>query len=168
MPDSGVQKSRGCLSMQIFNRCLLILVSTALLGGCITQPKVEFYLTNIAPLPSTLFEQRVRLDLRVQNLDERPLRASGADVALLVNGSRLARGVSNQEIELEALSDTTTSVVVSSSVFDSVRQLLGLPGREVFTYELRGKLFSPGLNRRFQRSGEFTREELNRLIAPKN
>ena len=133
-------------------------------AGCATQPPVEVYLTNIAPMPSTLFEQRVRLDLRVQNLTEKPVRATGADVQLMVNGRQLARGVSSEPVEVAPLGETATSVVVSSSVFDTVRQLLGLPGRTSFTYALRGKLFTNGFNRRFKRSGELTREDLGRLF----
>lgn len=162
---TGFTKARHH-SLQARCRHLMWLATLCLLGlgGCATQPQVEVYLTNIAPMPSTLFEQRVRLDLRVQNLSESPLRATGADVALVVNGRQLARGVTNTPLEVDALDEAATSIVVSSSVFDSLRQLLGLPGRTSFTYALKGKLFTSGLNKRFTRSGELTREDLGRLL----
>ncbi|NKB99434.1 MAG: hypothetical protein GKR90_13190 [Pseudomonadales bacterium] len=155
------KKSYGVSRVRLF---VITFVLCFISSGCSPQPRLEVYLMNIAPMPSTLFEQRVRLDVRIQNLTETTVSASGADLALSVNGKRLARGVSNEPIQIGALADTTTSIVLSSSIFDSVRQLLGLKDREIFTYNLRGKLFTDGLDRRFQRRGEFTRANLNQLL----
>lgn len=149
-------------------RTLLPLLALAALGACSSQPRVEVYLANITPLPSTLFEQRVRLDLRVQNLSEQPISATGADVRLILNDRQLARGVSNQPIEIAPLSDAMTSVDVSSSVFETIRQLLTFESRQAFSYALKGKLFMTGLDRRFSRAGELTRDDLAKLGARRN
>jgi len=126
------------------------------------------YLTNITPLPSTLFEQRVRLDLRVKNLHETPIQATGIDVSLRLNGKRLARGVDGKAISVPRLGETTASVVVSSSIFDTVKQVLSLRDRDVFTYGLSGKLITQGIDKRFSRSGEISRAELQPLVQTAN
>jgi LEA14-like dessication related protein len=139
-----------------------------MLGGCTATSNVDVYLTNITPLPSTLFEQRVRLDLRVKNLGEAPIQATGIDVALRLNGKRLARGVDGQAISVPRLGETTASVVVSSSIFDTVTQLLSMRERDTFTYGLSGKLITQGIDKRFNRSGEISRADLQPLVQAAN
>lgn len=144
------------------------LLCLAILAGCTATSNVDIYLTNITPMPSTLFEQRVRLDLRVKNLGETPIQATGIDVALLLNGKRLARGVDGQSIEIPRLGETTASVVVSSSIFDTVTQLLSMRDRDLFTYGLSGKLLMPGLDKRFNHSGQISRSDLQPLVQTTN
>ena len=143
--------------------CCALLVLLA--GGCATDPSVEVFLIGMTPVESSMFEQRMRLDLRVQNAGNDELRATGVAVTLNVNDSRLAKGVDNQPFTVPRLGDATTSAVVSTSLFDMARQLLGLPGRESFSYRLEGKIYleNRARARRFSRSGELTREQLGRL-----
>ncbi|MEM7080920.1 MAG: LEA type 2 family protein, partial [Pseudomonadota bacterium] len=135
-------------------------------SGCVTTPDVEVFVTAFKPMPSTLLEQRVRLDLRVQNLSERELNITGLDLHLRVNNRRLARGVSNQQVSIPRLSEGKLSVVVSSSLFDSIRQLLAVPETERFQYSLAGKVFTSGLTRRFRRAGEIERGDLQAFTSP--
>jgi len=137
----------------------------SLLTGCATQPAVDVYLVNIKPLPSTLFEQRAEIDLRFQNLGDQPIRASGVNISLTVNGKKLAQGVSRGNFTIPPLSESTTSVTVSSGLFDTIRQLLAIPERESFSYILKGKIYADGLDRRFRRSGELHKTDL-RALAP--
>jgi hypothetical protein len=136
-------------------------------GGCATDPSIEVFLIGMTPVQSSLFEQRVRLDLRVQNSGAKELRATGVAVTLNVNDDRLAKGVDNTPFQVPRLGDATTSAVVSTSLFDMARQLLQLPGRDSFSYELKGKIYLEdwGRARRFSRSGELTREQLGRLAG---
>ncbi len=138
-------------------------------GGCATDPSVEVFLIGMTPVESSMFEQRMRLDLRVQNAGDKELRATGVAVTLDVNDSRLAKGVDNQSFVVPRLGDAATSAVVSTSLFDMARQLLGLPGRDSFSYKLEGKIFLENRlrARRFSRSGELTREQLSRLSGSK-
>ena len=138
-----------------------------LAGGCASEPAVEVFLTGVTPVESSLLEQRVRLDLRLQNASEKELQASGLEVVLKVNDSRLARGVDNRAFLVPRLGEATTSAVVSTSLFDMVRQLLSLPGRESFSYELEGKIYLEGWRgaRRFHQGGVLTREQLERLVG---
>ena len=136
---------------------LALMIMTA--GGCASQGKVDVYLVNVTPMPSTLFEQRARLDLRVQNLSDAPLEATGLDVALEVNGRRLARGVDGHAFTVPRMGEALASVIVSTSVFDTVKQILGMRERQVFTYALKGKV-TAGVDRRFSKTGEISRADL--------
>ena len=146
-------------------RLTLLLCVLMALTGCTSTAAVDVYLTNITPMPSTLFEQRARLELRIQNLGEKPLQATGIDVDLRLNGKRLARGVDGVGFTVPRLGETTTSVVVSSSVFDTISQLLTLQGRDVFTYALKGRVITPGVDKRFSRAGQLSREDLQPLVS---
>ena len=140
---------------------LLIVAAT----GCATQNQVDVYLTNLTPMPSTLFEQRVRLDLRLQNLTEVPIEATGLDVALRVNDRRLARGVDAGSFTIPRLGEAQASVVVSSSVFDTIKQILGIGDRQVFSYTLQGRVITAGADKRFSKRGEISRAELQPLAG---
>lgn len=147
-------------------RRLAVMISMLVLSqltGCTTQPQIDAVVSGIAPAQSTMLEQRARIDVRIQNFSERTISASGISLELDVNGKRFARGVSNQTFSVPALGESMASVVVSISVFDMVRQLLGLEGRETFDYVLSGKVFGAGTTAadyRFKHRGELTRDQL--------
>ena len=137
-----------------------------LLAGCTTQPQVDVIVSRIAPAQSTMLEQRAQIDVRIRNFSDRAIAASGMTLELDINGGRFARGVSNQAFSVPALGESVTSVVVGISVFDVVRQLLALEGRQTFDYVLRGRIFGTGVfSGRFDRRGELTREQLARIGA---
>lgn len=145
------------------NRVVVALLVAGFMAGCATPGNVDVYLKNITPMPSTLFEQRAQLDLRLQNLGEAPVAATGLDVTLRVNGRRLARGVDAGAFTIPRLGEASASVVVSTSVLDTIKQILGLRDRQVFTYTLKGKVFTDGIDQRFHKSGEISRTELEPL-----
>jgi LEA14-like dessication related protein len=142
------------------------LVLTALAGGC-AAPAVDVALVGLAPLESTLLEQRLRLDFRLQNASQRSIQATGLDVVLDVNGRQLARGVDNGVFRLDPLSETRVSAIVSTSLLEVARQLLTLVERDRFDYRLRGRVYLDGWPRSiaFTRSGEITRDQLERLAG---
>lgn len=144
-----------------------LVVSLLALCGCLSQPSVDVALIGLAPVESTLLEQRLRLDFRLQNFSDRAVEATGLDLTLYVNGRRLARGVDNDAFHLDRLGETTVSAVVSTSLFEVARQLLALPDRETFSYELKGRVHLQGWPRSasFSRSGEISRSELARLAG---
>ena len=142
-------------------------VLSLLLAGCASQPRMDVALVGLAPVESTLLEQRLRVDFRLQNFSERVVRATGVEVTLNVNGQRLARGVDNGAFEVDRLGETRVSAVVSTSLFDVARQLLALQDRETFSYELTGRLYLDGWPRSlpFSRSGEISRGDPARLVG---
>ncbi len=112
---------------------------------------------KLQPLPGSLLEQRVRVDLRIQNPSDQNIEVTGMQFKLDVNGKRLARGVSDAVYAIPRLSERTTSVVASTTVFDWLRGLMGLESRQVLTYRLSGKVYvRHGLRRSipFRKAGE--------------
>ena len=144
-------------------RSVFNLLLVASLAGCAAQPSVDVFVTRLYPVESTMLEQRTRIDLRLQNLGRDGFRARGVAVQLELNGSRFAQGVSNEPFDVPALGETTTSVVLSTSVFDVIRQLLSLDGKQTFAYELKGRVYSGSVGYRFRRTGEFDRKQLEAL-----
>ena len=153
------------MNTSISNKLGLIVLAICLVGGggCASQRSVDAFLTNVKPMPSTLLEQRAQLDIRIQNLSEVAIEATGMELELQVNGRRLARGVSDDAFTVPRLSEKVVSIVVSSSLFDTIRQFLALDQQQSFSYALRGTLYTPGLARRFVRQGEFSRDNLESL-----
>jgi LEA14-like dessication related protein len=103
---------------------------------------------------------------------------TGVALQLDINDRRLAKGVSNESFTVPRLGETKTSIEASVTLFDVARLLLDLPGRETFTYEVKGKVYVGGGVRRsirFAREGEVARADLETLgtgnmrssIAPK-
>jgi len=148
-------------------------LAALLLAGCAGRPSVDVALVGLTPVessysgPQAFLEQRLRLDFRLQNFSERVVNATGVELTLNVNGRRLARGVDNDAFRVERLGETRVSAVVSTSLFDVARQLLDLPNRERFSYELTGRIYLEGWPRSvpFSRSGEIAREDLGRLVG---
>jgi LEA14-like dessication related protein len=123
----------------------LTLGLTLLLGtGCaslfagISPPEVN--VSNLIPLDSTLFEQRIQVDLRFRNPNDQPLEATGIDFLLEVNGAQLARGLGNEPFTVPRLGETVVSVVATTTVLDVARQLLALSERQELSYVLSGHL----------------------------
>lgn len=120
----------------------------------------ELFVTNLVPVESAPFEQRVRVDLRVLNPNLETLHVTGIDFELDVNGTRLARGLGSSDVTVPALGESTLSVVASTTVIDLVRQILRFQPEGSYSYEVRGRLFLGGAfggTLPFQRSGTIAR-----------
>ncbi len=124
----------------------LLLIGAAL-GGCATlgvggEP-IEVQLVSLTPLPSTAFEHRLRVDLRLRNPNNHAYQIEGLRFVLDVNGRRLASGVSSESATLPRLGEVVVPVTTTTSLFDVVNQILafGQQQQPQFSYELRGKVF---------------------------
>ena len=123
---------------------LLAVLFVAAVTGCATwfikgEPP-EVLVTNVTPLDSTAFEQRLKVDLRIRNPNDYDLQVTGLDFRLELNGKRLARGLGNKEFAVPRLSETVVSVETSTSTFDVVRQVLGLRKTQELAYSITGVL----------------------------
>ena len=114
------------------------------LAGCVTVPPPDVFVVNLEPLEGGGIEQRVKVDLRVQNASNQPISAAGISLKLIVNDQPLARGVSNEHFTVPPLGEATTSVVTSTTLIDLLRQAYGVQGRTSFDYRLEGKLYLEG------------------------
>ena len=116
-----------------------------LLSGCaslrhlkIEPPAVS--LVNIVPLSATFFEQRLRVDLRVQNPNDFNLNLAGLDFRLKVNGSDLATGLANDLVVIPHLGESIVSVTVTTTAVAWLRQLRMLAATQELKYDLTGHL----------------------------
>lgn len=136
-------------------RALAALAAVALLaiGGCASlglgADPIEVNLVGLTPLPSTAFEHRLRVDLRLRNPNPRAYRLDGLRFRLDVNGHRLASGQSDIDVELPRLGEVVVPVVATTTLLDLVHQILVLSARsesepQTFDYELRGRVFLAG------------------------
>lgn len=138
---------------------LLLLV----LAGCVTAPAPDVFVIDLEPLESGALEQRVRVELRVQNPSPEPISVVGMSLRLVVNGQPLARGVSDERFTVPGLGEATTSIVTSTSLIDLLRQIEGARSRTSVEYRLEGKLYldnPPGRSIAFRHEGTLAPPEV--------
>jgi LEA14-like dessication related protein len=87
-------------------------------------------------------EQRFAVGLRLTNPNNRDLAVDGLDFELDLNDRRLARGVTSQGFSLPRLGEAETTVIVTTSVFDLLRQAIDFSGRKdiPLDYRLSGRV----------------------------
>jgi hypothetical protein len=110
---------------------------------------IEVNLAGLTPLPSTAFEHRLRVDLRLRNPNPRAYRIDGVRFRLLVNGERLASGQAEVEAVLPRLGEVVVPVVATTTLLDLVNQIVVLGARDEarqreLDYELTGRIFLAG------------------------
>lgn len=152
-------------------KLLLLMVTLAALSGCASWfAKGEIpdvLLTNITPLDSTPFEQRLKIDLRVRNPNDYELQVTGMDIRLDLNGKRLARGLGNQAFTVPRLSDSVVTIETTTSTLDVVRQVLGLRTVQALSYEISGVLHLKDGRLPFDNSGVLVEKgELSGILNP--
>lgn len=143
---------------------LLAATGAAFVSGCASlaagREPIEVNLVQIAPLPSTAFEHRLRVDLRLRNPNDRAYEIDGLRFVLDVNGQRLASGVSSEPATLPRLGEVVVPVTTTTTLFDLVNQIVrfGTEEQPRFEYRLRGKIFLAGLwgSLSFEREGSDT------------
>ena len=113
----------------------------------------EVLITNVTPLETNAFEQRLQVDLRIRNPNDFELAVTGIDFRLDLNGNRLARGLGNKELVIPRLSDSVTSVETSTSTLQVVRQLLSFSGDQPLAYHVTGVLHTKEGRLPFDNSG---------------
>jgi LEA14-like dessication related protein len=128
-------------------RWLLLVALTLTVAACasvssLEAPEVRVTgLTMLEAEPGSM-EQRFLVSLRLTNPNNRAIVIDGLDFELDVNDRRLARGVTAERFELPRLGEADTSVVVTTSLFDVLRQVMTLGSKRDggLDYRLRGRL----------------------------
>lgn len=130
--------------MQLHRAALLLFAVAMLFPGCaswfIKGEPPEVLVTNVTPLDATMFEQRLRVDLRVRNPNDFDYHLTGIDFTLNLNGKRLARGLGSKEVTIPRLGDAVMTIDTSTSTLDIVRQLLQFSQKQELTYDIKGVL----------------------------
>lgn len=129
-----------------YSRVTLIILLTALMLGCASLgQRREPPIVSLAGLQMgemTLFEQRYRLQLRVQNPNDVELPISGLHCTLVINDREFANGVSDASVIVPRFGEALLNVEVVSDLRRVIAQLRDRRRQPVesITYRLSGKL----------------------------
>ncbi len=146
-------------------RSIAVLLA-ALLGACAAQSKLEapnLSVIGMEMLESSLFTQRLKVRVHVQNPNDRELAVKGVSARLEIAGEEFASGVSASSFVVPAFGEAEFDLLVDASM---ARTLLGIAGKgkdgkrvESLDYRLTGKVsLSSGFVRSipFDESGSFS------------
>jgi LEA14-like dessication related protein len=123
----------------------LVLLAWLLLACSAFAPKLEsprLSIVNVETLKSSLWEQRLRVHIRVENPNNRALPVAALSYSIEVAGQELAHGAANDSFTVPALGETEFSTDVSANVAGALLTLLSR-GRDVndaIDYRILGKV----------------------------
>jgi LEA14-like dessication related protein len=147
-------------------RAIPVFIVALCLGGCaLFAPKFEtprLSVVNVEVLKSDLWEQRMKVRMRVENPNDRPIPVKGLTCALEVQGEELAHGVSAAAFEVPALGEAEFDMNMTANVAGTLLKLFGRGADAVgdqLDYRVKGKLaLSEGLLRSipFEDRGTFS------------
>ena len=138
------------------------LVAT-LLGGCsLFVPKLEpptLAIVNVQLLKSDLWEQHLKVRMRVDNPNDRTLPVRGLSYTIDLSGQEFASGVSGASFVVPAKGEAEFDMNVTANMAGALFKLLGRAGSsEPIEYRIYGKVsLSEGLLRTvpFEQRGTF-------------
>lgn len=121
----------------------LLVVLAVLMTACagmLTRPEPpRISLIGLKPVSMDLFEQRFLVSLRVRNPNPFTLPVRGMDFNMDINGKRFADGISATRVDIPALGEGRVDVEVSSSLFNTFRQLQSILNEQTkFDYRING------------------------------
>lgn len=128
-------------NMAVLGFAIAMLIS---LGGCASMgtrlEPPDVTLVRIDPLPSTAFEQRFEIEVRILNPNDVPLRGDGLDITIELNGKRLTRALSPNSFTIPRLGDDTVRLTGTTTLLDLFRQAISLPEDGRLDYRLVGRV----------------------------
>jgi LEA14-like dessication related protein len=145
----------------------LLLAACAGLTSDVEPPEIS--LAGLALSRPGLFEQELRLDLRVRNPNDFAIGVERVRFALEVNDKAFAQGRTNQAFELPALGETIVPVTVDVPTNDLFERLMEVGSERRIQYRLSGKAELDSLlfgSVPFEREGKLTLPEIPGLAPP--
>jgi LEA14-like dessication related protein len=150
--------------MKAFLHSVVALLLLSLAGCSLFIPKLEtpkLSVVNVEMQKSDLWEQRMRVRMRVENPNNRPIPVKGLTVALEVQGQELAHGVSGASFNVPALGEAEFDMNMTANMAGALLKFLGAHDQlgDTVDYRVRGKLsLSEGLMRSipFEDHGSFS------------
>lgn len=128
-------------------RAIALFVLGLTCAGCSALlPRLEtpsLSIVDVELLKSDLWEQRMKVRLRVQNPNDRALPIKGLSYALEVAGEDFARGVSGASFLVPALGETEFDMNVTANMASTLIKLLGRGSDSLgdqLDYRLKGKI----------------------------
>ena len=140
------------------------IVACVLLGGCsLFVPKLEtpqLSVVNVELQKSDLWEQRMKVRMRVVNPNDRPIPVKGLTCSLEVQGEELAHGVSGASFNVPALGEAEFDMNMTANMASALIKLFGRGNSfgDQIEYRVKGRLsLSEGLLRSipFEDKGSF-------------
>jgi LEA14-like dessication related protein len=132
-----------------------VFISFALFtSGCsfflpkLQTPKLS--VVNVELQKSDLWEQRLKVRMRVENPNDRPIPVKGLTVALDVQDQEIAHGVSGAAFNVPALGEAEFDMNMTANMAGALLKLLGSSNQlgDSIDYRIKGKLsLSQGLFR---------------------
>jgi LEA14-like dessication related protein len=121
------------------------LLLSLLLAGCgVLGPKFEtpnLDVVGLEVLESGIFEQRLRVRMKVQNPNSRELPVKGINADLELAGERFASGVSGAEFTVPAFGESEFDMVVSGNMAAALLRVLSSDKkRKEVEYRMSGKV----------------------------
>lgn len=127
--------------------CVAVLVMVSgFMSGCANfysgREQPEIHLTSIQPLPREGLEQRFLIGLNIVNPDRRKLNISGLSYSLLLNGRKVASGVSGKMTPIPGFSESKVRLQASTNLISSLRVVADLLSNKnsVVDYEIVTKI----------------------------
>jgi LEA14-like dessication related protein len=109
-------------------RSIAILLALVL-GGCSAfVPKLaspHLSIVNVELLSSNLWQQRLRVHIRVENPNDRVLPVSTLSYSIEVAGQELAHGAANESFSVPALGETEFATDVTANTASALVAILG-------------------------------------------
>jgi LEA14-like dessication related protein len=145
-------------------RSAAIVLAALALGACSAcAPKLQsprLSIVDVETLKSSLWEQRLRVHLRVENPNNRALPVAALSYSIEVAGQELAHGAANDSFIVPALGETEFATDVSANVAGALLTLLsrGQEANDAIDYRIVGKVsLAEGLVRSipFEHQGSF-------------
>jgi len=129
-------------------RIVLLMLTLGILSSCASLPNYEPPRVTVVGIESAKgegMEMRFNVKLRIQNPNTVELNYQGMMVDLIVDGRRIATGLSNQPGNVPSYGETVYTLPVTVSGFDIARQLISFiqkPQQNTIPYVISGKLES--------------------------
>ncbi len=155
--------ARWTLLRSILPRWIVAGVLALQLGGCgVLSPRLEtpkLDVVGIELMPSDLFQQRLKLKLKVQNPNDVALPIKGVTTDVEVAGEKVATGVSGAQFTVPAFGESEFDMIVTANMAGALVRLLGGKDRSKdIEYRVTGKVsLASGLLRSipFSETGTF-------------
>jgi len=123
-----------------------VLTALLLLGGCtLFSPKLEtpdLDVVGIELLKSDLFQQRLKLKLKVRNPNDIALPIKGVTTDVEIAGEKIASGVSGAQFTVPAFGEAEFDMIVTANMAGALVRMLGRKGdkRDEVEYKVTGKV----------------------------
>jgi LEA14-like dessication related protein len=128
------------------------LICALAFSGCALAPKFEtptLSVVSVQMQSGSIFEQRLKVQMRVQNPNTRELPVKGIEYRIEVENEELARGLTDAPFIVPAMGEAEFDVQVTANVAGALVRLLGKSKREKLEYRLVGSVaLSSGFLRR--------------------